>query len=111
MSWLIEKNVHDARSHLNLSHWQEYDAQKRHDLLTEMDAVARNRRMPLPRYTLLHPDAKPSSAEFDRIYQWARAERRRQNFGGRPLAGPLAKAAPRGDPGAKLPAPQGRCTI
>ena len=77
MSWLIEKDVHDARRHLNLSHWQEYDAQTQHDLPIEMAAVVRNGRMPLPRYTLLHPAAKPSPAEFDLIYQWARAQRRR----------------------------------
>jgi hypothetical protein len=92
MSWLIEKDVHDARSHMNLSRWQEYDAQKRHDLLTEMAAVVRNRRMPLPRYTLLHPGAKPSAVEFERIYQWARAERRRMSFAGRALAGRPAGA-------------------
>jgi hypothetical protein len=62
---------------MNLSRWQEYDTQKQHDLLTEMAAVVRTRKMPLPRYTLLHPGAKPSPAEFDRIYQWARTERRR----------------------------------
>ena len=32
MSWLIEKDVREARSHLNLSRWDEYDAQKQHDL-------------------------------------------------------------------------------
>ena len=77
MSWLIEKDVHEARSHLNLSRWGEYDAQKQHDLLAELAAVVRNRRMPLPRYTLLHPGAKPTPDEFERIYQWTRAERRR----------------------------------
>jgi hypothetical protein len=77
MSWLIENDVHEGRGHMNLSRWQEYDTQKQHDLLTEMAAVVRNRKMPLPRYTLLHPGAKPSPAEFDRIYQWARTERRR----------------------------------
>lgn len=77
MSWLIEKDVHEARSHLNLSRWSEYDAQQQHDLLAELAAVVRNRRMPLPRYTLLHPGAKPSPEDFERIYQWTRAERRR----------------------------------
>lgn len=77
MSWMIENDVHQGRSHLNLSRWDEYDAQKQHDLLAELAAVVRNRRMPLPRYLLLHPNAKPSQAEFDRIYQWTRAERRR----------------------------------
>jgi hypothetical protein len=57
MPWLIEKDVHEARSHLNLSRWGEYDAQKQHGLLARLAAVLRNRRMPLPRYTLLHPGA------------------------------------------------------
>jgi hypothetical protein len=77
MSWLIEKDVHEARSHLNLSRWGEYDAQKQHDLLAELAAVVRSRRMPLSRYTLLHPGDKPSPDEFERIYQWTRVERRR----------------------------------
>jgi Haem-binding domain len=76
MSWTIEKDVHDARGHLNLSHWKEYDTQTQRVLLTEIAAVVRNGKMPLPRYTLLHPGAKPSSAEFDLIYQWARTQRR-----------------------------------
>ena len=77
MPWLIEKDVHEARSHLNLSRWGEYDAQKQHGLLARLAAVLRNRRMPLPRYTLLHPGTKPTPDEFERIYQWTRAERRR----------------------------------
>ena len=77
MSWLIRNNLHQGRSHMNLSRWDEYDAARQHDLLAELAAVVRNRRMPLPRYTLLHPGAKPSPEEFDRIYQWTRTERRR----------------------------------
>ena len=77
MSWMIENDVQRGRSHLNLSRWDEYDAQKQHELLAELAAVVRNRRMPLPRYLLLHPGAKPSPVEFDRIYQWTRTERRR----------------------------------
>src|SRR3984957_20379426 len=50
MSWLIEKDVHQGRSHLNLSRWAAYDIRTQHDLLTEMAAVVRNQRMPLPRY-------------------------------------------------------------
>jgi hypothetical protein len=77
LSWLNEKDVHHARSHLNLSRWSKYDAQKQHDLLAEIAAVVRSRRTPLPRYALLHPGDKPSPDEFERIYQWTRAERRR----------------------------------
>lgn len=77
LSWLIENDVHQGRSHLNLSRWQTYDARQQHDLLAELAAVARNRRMPPPRFTLLHPGSQPSPAEFERIYQWTRVERRR----------------------------------
>jgi hypothetical protein len=31
----------------------------------------------LPRYTLMHRDARHSQPELERIYQWARGERRR----------------------------------
>jgi hypothetical protein len=33
--------------------------------------------MPLPRYLLLHPEAKLSDAEVAYLYQWAQSERKR----------------------------------
>ena len=75
MSWLIEKDVNQARSHMNLSHWDEYTMEKQQEILAELSAVVRNRQMPLPRYTRLHPEARLSDSEIDRIYRWARAER------------------------------------
>src|SRR5260370_2857758 len=75
MSWLIEKDVNQARSHMNLSHWDEYTIEKQQEILAELSAVVRNKQMPLPRYTMLHPEAKLSDSEIDRIYRWARAER------------------------------------
>jgi hypothetical protein len=75
---ILEKSCRNyARSHLNLSRWSEYDSQTQHDLLAELAAAVRSRRMPLPGYALLHPEDKPSPDEFERIYQWTRAERRR----------------------------------
>jgi len=77
MSWLVENDVRNGRSHMNLSHWDEYTLEKQQEILTELSAVVRSRRMPLPRYLQLHPGAKLSDAEIDQIYQWARGERRR----------------------------------
>jgi hypothetical protein len=77
VSWLIEKDVHDARSHMNLSHWGEYSLEKKQELLTRLAAAVRNRQMPPARYTLMHPGAKPSGTELEQIYEWARGERRR----------------------------------
>ena len=77
VSWLIEKDVHQARSHMNLSGWGQYSLDEKQDLLADLAAAVRSRQMPPPRYTLMHRSAKLSEPERERIYQWARGERRR----------------------------------
>jgi heme-binding protein len=76
-SWMVERDVRQARSHMDLSLWNNYDDARKQEILAELAAVVRNRKMPLPRYTLLHTDAKLSDADIERIYQWAKQERRR----------------------------------
>jgi hypothetical protein len=77
VSWLVESDVRQARDHMNLSHWDEYAAEKREEILAQVGAVARSGEMPPMRYTAVHANAKLSSAEREQIYQWARTERRR----------------------------------
>ena len=77
MSWLVEGDVYDARRHMNLSRWDDYGIDKKQALLSEIAVMVRNRKMPLPRYLVLHPEAKLSDADIDQINQWARNERRR----------------------------------
>ena len=77
VSWLVENDVHKARSHMNLSGWDQYSLEEKQDRLAEMAAAVRSRQMPPPRYTVVHRSAKLSQPELDRIYEWARNERRR----------------------------------
>ena len=77
MSWMIESDVQHARNHMNLSHWNGYNFGEKEQLLLKMSTLVRNRAMPLPRYVLLHPDAKMSDAEAEYFYRWARAQRKR----------------------------------
>jgi hypothetical protein len=77
MSWMIENDVQLGRSHMNLSHWNGYNADQQQEILSKMSVLVRNRAMPLPRYLLLHPEAKLSDAEIAYLYQWARNERKR----------------------------------
>jgi Haem-binding domain len=77
MSWMIEKDVQQGRSHMNLSRWYEYSDEQKQQILSRMASLVRNRQMPLPRYLLLHPEAKLSDAEVDQLYQSARKERKR----------------------------------
>ena len=76
-SWLVERDVSQARANLNLSHWDEYTAVQREALLGVIAAAVRNHQMPPGRFTLLHPEAILSEPERVRIYNWARGERRR----------------------------------
>ena len=77
VSWLLERDVQQARMHMNLSRWQDYSPEDRLGLLSEIGSAVRNREMPLPRYLLLHPEARLTDAERQQIYRWTRTERSR----------------------------------
>jgi hypothetical protein len=77
LSWMVEYDVHQGRSHMNLSHWDEYPPDKQRELLARIATAVRSREMPLPRYARVHPDAKLSDTEVDLVYQWARSARGR----------------------------------
>jgi cytochrome c len=77
MSWLMARDVRQARFHMNLSRWQEYSAEDRIMLLSELGSAVKTREMPVQRYLLLHREARLSDQEREQIYQWARAEKKR----------------------------------
>jgi hypothetical protein len=76
-SWLVEKDVRDGRDHFNMSHWEEYPADKQIEILAQISVMVRNRQMPLPRYTWLHSEAKLSDGDVSMIDRWSHAERKR----------------------------------
>ena len=76
-SWLVERDVRSGREHMNLSEWQQYSFNQRQKLLADIASAVKNGDMPVPQYTLVHQEARLSDSERDRIYQWARIERRR----------------------------------
>ena len=57
MSWLMARDVHQARLHMNLSQWREYSAEDRIMLLSEIGSAVKNHEMPVRRFvrrTLLY---------------------------------------------------------
>ena len=76
-SWLVERDVRSGREHMNLSEWQQYSFNQRQKFLADIASAVKNGDMPVPQYTLVHQEARLSDSERDRIYQWARIERRR----------------------------------
>jgi hypothetical protein len=77
VSWLLARDVQQARLHMNLSQWQDYSTDDRLRLLSEIGSAVRNREMPVQRYVLLHPEARLTDAERQQIYRWTRTERNR----------------------------------
>lgn len=77
VSWLLTRDVQQARSHMNLSQWQDYSTGDRLRLLSEIGSAVRNSEMPVQRYLLLHPEARLTESERQRIYRWTRTERNR----------------------------------
>ena len=76
-SWLLARDVQQARLHMNLSQWQDYSAADRSRLLSEIGSAVRNREMPVQRYVWLHPEARLTEIERQQIYLWTRKERSR----------------------------------
>ena len=77
MSWLMARDIQQARLQMNISRWQEYSAEDRAMLLSEVGSAVKNHVMPVRRYVMLHSEARLSDQERDQIYQWTRAERKR----------------------------------
>jgi hypothetical protein len=64
-----------------MSKWDQYSIGEREDILSQMAPMVRNRKMPLPQYLFLHPDAKLNDADVELLYRWSRAERKRLKSG------------------------------
>ena len=60
---------------MNLSRWQDYSADDRVRLLSEIGSAVRNHEMPVQRYVLVHPEARLTDMEREQIYKWTRNER------------------------------------
>ncbi len=81
-SWLLERDVKDARRQVNFSNWDSYNPQEKEDLLTRIASAARTGEMPLARYMFLHREAVLTSQERQQIYEWSRAEKKRLRAAG-----------------------------
>jgi cytochrome c len=77
VSWLLERDVLEAREHMNLSRWDTYSNPEKSDLLSRLAAKARSGEMPPARYTAIHGDSKLLTEEQNSLYDWAKSERRR----------------------------------
>jgi hypothetical protein len=88
VSWLVISDVNHGREHYNLSNWTE-TSEEGADLLDEMCQEVKEGKMPLPRYLLMHSEAKLTDADRKLLCDWSNA-----------AAAQMAESSP--------PEPQGR---
>ena len=77
MSWLVASDVNEGREHLSLSDWANYDKKKAISKLDEICEEVSEGAMPLPTYTVLHPEAKLTEEEKRILCDWVKEEVRR----------------------------------
>ena len=71
-SFLIAHDVREGRKELNLSAWEQYDARRKARKLREIAEQVETGEMPQWYYVLLHPDARLSARDRERIADWSR---------------------------------------
>jgi hypothetical protein len=72
VSWQIRADVYDARAVMDLSRWNEYSDEERHDFATQIARATQLHMMPPSKYLWMHHDAKLSNAELDVLDGWAK---------------------------------------
>lgn len=72
-SWLVAKDVREAREELNFSLWKDYDMMDQLGKLDDTYMEVEEGKMPLGIYTLMHPSAKLDEAQRKTIVDWAEA--------------------------------------
>jgi hypothetical protein len=81
-SWLLEQDVKAARGQLNFSRWAQYNPFDRAGLLDKVCELTTAGKMPLPRYLMLHDEARLSQTDIGQLCAWSEHEATRLVQGG-----------------------------
>jgi hypothetical protein len=87
VNWWLRHHVDEGREHLNLSRFATYPPKRAAHKMEEVCEMVNKREMPLKSYLPLHPDARLSPADRNRMCDWANAEKARMEAG-TPISAP-----------------------
>lgn len=73
VSWLVAGDVEHGRKKMNFSIWGRMSETKQASKFDDITDELKDGKMPLPKYLLMHPDAKLTQADKDLLIGWARA--------------------------------------
>ena len=70
VSWMVARDVHQARKKMNFSEWGTYSAQRKEDRLEEICEQVTNGEMPDRKYAIFHRGARLLPQERDAACRW-----------------------------------------
>ena len=70
VSWMVARDVNNARWEMNLSTWGQYSENRQQKLLGQMCETVREGEMPESTYTLMHREALLSQADVEAVCAW-----------------------------------------
>ena len=73
VSWLVARDVRIGREELNFSQWAQLSKRKKIRALTSIAEEIDEKEMPLPIYTIMHPEARLSDDQRSAIISWTDA--------------------------------------
>jgi hypothetical protein len=73
VSWLVARDVHEGRRHVNFSAWSEYPPDTRQKKLLDIEDEVQKGDMPLWYYTPLHSSARLSPEDVNAVVGWAKS--------------------------------------
>jgi hypothetical protein len=71
VSWLVARDVHEGRRHMDFSEWTTYAPANRAKKRAGISSLVQEREMPPWFYLPLHPDARLSDEDVSTIAAWA----------------------------------------
>jgi len=66
----VVHDVKEGRDHLNFSAWNKYNSREKIKIYEEIKEVLEKDEMPPAPYLWMHPAAKLTQEELNRLFQW-----------------------------------------
>ena len=81
VSWMMERDIVEARTAMNLSLWDSYTSDQQQTLKAKIAQQSRSHEMPPVQYRMIHWNAQIEDGELKELVQWARGSQAVQSGG------------------------------
>lgn len=74
VSWLVARDVHKGRREVNFTDWPFFDQDAQDHILSHLVKQVKRHAMPLPIYLTMHPKARLTDQDRQRLIDWAQVK-------------------------------------